>query len=101
LTAVKGDVSPPPGFEKKPAFKKKAIVAAPPGLKRKATVITRKEKHQAVARRKEKKALPATKMCYHCFKGGARTCCLWLRAKVNCAKVGDSSSTHGQVMHTL
>ena len=67
--AVKQEVSPPPGFKKTPAFKKKDVPTAPLGLKKKATVITRKEKHLtalmmekqlAVARRKEKKALPTS-----------------------------------------
>ena len=69
------------------------------------------------ARRKERKAMQAvavapsfsalvlraaaTKMCDHCFEGGDRTCRLWLRGGVNGAEVGGSSSTHGQVMHTL
>ena len=70
------------------------------------------------ARRKERKATQAvaavapsssiavlraaaTKMCDHCFEGGARTCRLWLRSGVNYDEVGGSSSTHGQVMHTL
>jgi len=35
------------GFEKTPALKKKAILATPSGLKKKAAVITRKEKHLA------------------------------------------------------
>ena len=61
------------------------------------------------ARRKERKAMQAvaapravsTKMCDHCLEGGARTCRLWLRGGINYGKVGGSSSTHGQVMHTL
>jgi len=43
----------------------------------------------------------ATKMCDHCFEGGARTCRLWLCGGVNYGEVSGSSSTHGQVMHTL
>ena len=100
-TAVKEEVSPPLGFEKTPAFKKKAISATPPRLKKKATVITRKAKHLAAVRTKDKKALSATKMYDHCFEGGARTCHLWLRSGINCGKVSGSSSTHGQVIHTL
>ena len=70
------------------------------------------------ARRKERKATQAvaavapsssiavlraaaTKMCDHCFEGGARTCRLWLCGGVNYGEVSGSSSTHGQVMHTL
>ena len=68
------------------------------------------------ARRKERKAMQAvavpsssiaapraaaTKMCDHCFEGGARTCRLWLRSGVNHNEVSGSSSTHGQIMHTL
>jgi len=169
-TAVKEEVSPPLGFEKTPALKKKAVPGAPSGLKKKATVFTRKEKHLAAlmkekqlaavkkkarqdmpsssatvpsslvaalraavkkpvvvltvdsdsdeegepieARRKQRKAMQAvvaaapssstvalraaaTKMCDHCFEGGARMCCLWLHGGVNCGKVGSSRSTHG------
>ncbi|CAD6204745.1 unnamed protein product [Miscanthus lutarioriparius] len=36
-------------------------------------------------------------MCDHCFKGGARTCHLWLHGGINYRKVSGSSSTHGQV----
>ena len=163
-TAVKEEVSPPLGFEKTPALKKKAVPGAPSGLKKKATVFTRKEKHLAAlmkekqlaakkknarqdmpsssaaasrvavkkpavvlvvdsdseeegkpveARRKERKAMQvaeaaapssstaapramATKICDHCFEGGARTCHLWLHGGVNCGEVDSSSSTHGR-----
>ena len=64
------------------------------------------------ARRKERKATQAmatvmlsslaaapraagTKMCDHCFEGGARMCRLWLHDGVKCGEVGGSSSTHG------
>ena len=40
---VKEKVSPPLGFEKTLTFKKKVVPAAPPGLKKKPIVITRKE----------------------------------------------------------
>ena len=70
------------------------------------------------ARRKERKAMQtaatatpssaatapraaATKMHVHCLEGGARVCRLWLRGGVNYGNVSGSSSTHGQVMHTL
>ena len=41
--AVKEKVSPPLGLEKTLTFKKKVVPAAPPGLKKKPIVITRKE----------------------------------------------------------
>ena len=50
---VKEEVSPLSGSEKMLAFKKKVIPVAPLGLKNKAVVITRKEKH-LVALMKEK-----------------------------------------------
>ena len=70
------------------------------------------------ARRKERKAMQTaatakpsslaaaprtatTKMCDHCLERGARVCRLWLRGGVNYGNVSGSSSTHGQVMHTL
>ena len=98
-----------------------SVAASRAAVKEPAVVLTvdsdsKEEGEPMEARRKERKAMQAvavpsssiaapraaaTKMCDHCFEGGAGTCRLWLRGGVNCGEVGSSSSTHGQVMHSL